>query len=94
MAAFGIVLGLHETIMRSAIADLTPFQKRGTSYGVFNASYGLALLAGAALMGWLYDRGLTLVISALALASEVVALVVFYKLFQMSRNVSGSIETR
>lgn len=94
MAAFGIVLGLHETIMRSAIADLTPFQKRGTSYGVFNASYGLALLAGAALMGWLYDRGLTLVISALALASEVVALVVFYKLLQMSRNVSGSIETR
>ena len=36
MIIFGIIMGTHETIMRSAIADITPFDKRGTGYGVFN----------------------------------------------------------
>ena len=48
-----------KAVMRSAIADITPFYKRGTSYGIFNTGYGLALLLGSALMGWLYDRGQT-----------------------------------
>lgn len=56
MVLFGMILGTHETVMRSAIADMTPFDKRGTGYGLFNTSYGLALLAGSALMGLLYDR--------------------------------------
>lgn len=30
MIFFGIVLGTYETVMRSAIADITPFHKRGT----------------------------------------------------------------
>ncbi|NCC75113.1 MAG: MFS transporter [Clostridia bacterium] len=94
LMAFGIILGLHETIMRSAIADLTPFHKRGTSYGVFNASYGLALLAGAALMGWLYDRNWTSGIVGLTLASEIIALLIFFKLMQASRRTLGSTEMR
>jgi len=94
MVVFGIMLGLHETIMRSGVADLTPFHKRGTSYGVFNACYGLALLAGAALMGWLYDQNLNIAIAALTVASEIVALAIFYKMIQMSRGLAGSTETR
>lgn len=80
MLFFGMILGLHETIMRSAISDLTPFHKRGTSYGLFNAGYGLALLAGAALMGWFYDLGRLDWILGFVLASEVVALAFFMKL--------------
>lgn len=38
-------MGTHETIMKSAIGDLVPFSKRGSGYGVFNTSYGLALFA-------------------------------------------------
>ena len=34
MIVFGIIMGVHETIMRSAIADIVPFYKRGTGYGV------------------------------------------------------------
>ena len=37
MMIFGIVMGTHETIMRSAISDISPYYKRGTSYGIFNA---------------------------------------------------------
>lgn len=80
MAFFGGILGLHETIMRSAIADMTPYHKRGTSYGIFNAGYGLALLGGAALIGWFYDLGRTDWIIAVVVISEVAAMAVFYKL--------------
>ncbi|SCZ78588.1 MFS transporter [Acidaminobacter hydrogenoformans] len=80
MLIFGGILGLHETIMRSAIADMTPYNKRGTGYGIFNAGYGLALLGGAALMGWFYDLGRTDWIVTLAITAELVAMVVFFKL--------------
>lgn len=45
---WGIVMGTHETIMKSAIADITPMKKRGTGYGVFNSAYGLAWAIGLA----------------------------------------------
>ena len=80
MLIFGGILGLHETIMRSAIADMTPYNKRGTGYGIFNAGYGLALLGGAALMGWFYDLGRPDWIIAVVIISEVAAMAVFYKL--------------
>lgn len=59
---WGVVMGIHETIMKSAIADLTPLKKRGTGYGIFNTSYGLAVFAGSAFMGLLYDYSIPLLI--------------------------------
>ncbi len=85
---WGIVMGIHETIMRSAIADITPLSKRGTGYGFFNTSYGLAVFLGSALLGFLYDRSLFLVISAIILI-ECLALVIF---FFMKRNISTKFE--
>jgi MFS family permease len=52
---WGIVMGAHETIMKAAIADITPMKKRGTGYGIFNFTYGIAMLLGAYLTGLLYD---------------------------------------
>jgi predicted MFS family arabinose efflux permease len=51
---WGIVMGVQETIMRAAIADMTPIESRGTAYGIFNSAYGLAWFAGTSLMGVLY----------------------------------------
>ncbi len=85
MALFGVVMGAHETVMRSAIADITPFSKRGTGYGVFNAGYGLALMAGSALMGWLYDRNATGTIFAVACGVEAVAAILFFGMNRMAR---------
>jgi two-component sensor histidine kinase len=59
-----------------AIADITPMKKRGTGYGIFNTAYGLAVFAGSAAMGLLYDLSLTWLIG-LGMAMELVALVVF-----------------
>lgn len=83
MAVFGVVMGTHETVMRSAIADITPFHKRGTSYGVFNTAYGLALFGGAALMGWLYDLEQTGVIMAFAAVAEAVAMLLYVRMHRM-----------
>ena len=75
-AVWGLVMGTHETIMKSAIADITPLKKRGTGYGIFNTAYGLGIFVGSASMGLLYDLSLAWVM-ALAVAAEAAALVVF-----------------
>lgn len=76
---WGIVMAAHETIMRSAIADLTPLKKRGTGYGIFNTAYGVAAFAGSFAMGLLYERSIaTLIIAASAL--QVIALGIFFVL--------------
>lgn len=80
-AVWGVVMGAHETIMKSAIADITPMKRRGTGYGIFNTAYGLALFAGSAGMGLLYDVSLGLVV-ALSVAIEVAALGVFVLLWR------------
>lgn len=74
---WGGVMGCHETIMKSAIADLTPLAKRGTGYGIFNAAYGLAIFIGSALTGLLYEYSISAVIM-INIFIEIVALPVFF----------------
>ncbi|MBI4706505.1 MAG: MFS transporter [Candidatus Omnitrophica bacterium] len=74
---WGIVMGIQETIMRSAIADITSLNKRGTGYGIFNTAYGLAVFLGSFLLGFLYDRSVAFIILAVILI-ESAALVVFF----------------
>ena len=74
---WGVVMGIHETIMKSAIADLTPMKKRGTGYGIFNTAYGLAMFVGSAAMGLLYDHSIAAVI-AVAIALQIFSIPVFF----------------
>lgn len=59
---WGIVLGIHETIMRAALADLTPPQTRGSVYGIFNTVYGVACLIGGWLLGLMYQSAASWII--------------------------------
>ena len=52
----GIGMGAQESIVRAAVAQMAPAERRGTAYGIFNAIYGVAWFAGSALLGVLYDR--------------------------------------
>jgi MFS family permease len=52
---WGMVMGIQETIMRAAIADLTPVARRGFAYGVFNTALGAGWFLGAPLMGLFYE---------------------------------------
>lgn len=55
---WGIGMGAQESIMRAAIAAMTPKDRRGTAYGLFNLGFGVCWFAGSALMGVLYDLSL------------------------------------
>lgn len=76
---WGIVMGAHETIMKSAIADITSIHKRATGYGLFNVCYGAALFAGSTLCGVLYDFSIPLLMFTLA-GLQIVSLPVFFVL--------------
>ncbi len=70
---WGAVMGIHETVMRAALADLTPLSHRGRAYGIFNSIYGAGWFLGSTLMGLLYDQSITLLI-IFAVACEAAAI--------------------
>ncbi len=74
---WGIVMGIHETIMRSAIADITSLAKRGTGYGIFNTAYGLAMFFGSIILGFSYDKSMSLVILTI-IVIELLAFIPFF----------------
>lgn len=76
---WGGVMGIHETIMRAAIADFSPVDRRGFAYGVFNTAYGVSWLVGGALMGLLYETSLNYLI-AFAVLAEAVSIAVLLRL--------------
>jgi MFS family permease len=57
-AIWGAAMGVHESTLRAAVADLVPRWKRGTGYGTFTAIYGLAWLAGGTIIGALYSQSI------------------------------------
>lgn len=82
-ALWGAVLGMQESTLRAAVADLVD-TRRATAYGIFNAAYGSALLAGGALLGLLYERSLPLLL-AYVVATQVAAAAVLARLRPRAR---------
>ncbi|MCX7698905.1 MAG: MFS transporter, partial [Candidatus Goldbacteria bacterium] len=72
----GVVMGAQETIMKAAIADITPIKKRGTGYGIFNFSFGLAMLIGSYLAGLLYDISVNYLIWFIVIL-QIIAIILF-----------------
>jgi len=58
VALWGVALGAQESVMRAAVVQLAPADRRGAAYGVFNAGFGLSWFVGSAMLGWLYDVSL------------------------------------
>jgi hypothetical protein len=71
-AVWGAAMGIHESTMRAAVADLVPASRRGTGYGTFTALYGLAWFGGGAAIGALYGASIgaatTFIVALQALA--------------------------
>ncbi len=55
---WGAAMGVQESTMRAAVAELAPTGRRGSAYGIFTACYGLAWLAGSVLIGLLYEQSI------------------------------------
>ncbi len=56
MVVWGIGMGAQESVMRAAVADLVPGNRRASAYGIFQTGYGLFWFFGSVLMGLLYDH--------------------------------------
>jgi MFS family permease len=88
VALWGGIMGIQETIMRAAIADLTPRRRRGVAYGVFNTAYGGAWFAGGLVIGILYEHSISWVI-CFAVAMQVLALAFIPLLYRRSGHTSA-----
>lgn len=55
MGIYGVYYGLTEGVARALVADLVPAEKRGTAYGVYHASIGLAALPASLVAGILWQ---------------------------------------
>jgi MFS family permease len=62
--------------MRAAIADLTPIERRGFAYGIFNTAYGASWFLGSALMGLLYGLSIKYLI-LFAVVMELISIPLF-----------------
>jgi MFS family permease len=76
MALWGIGMGAQESIMRAAIAEMVPANRRGSAYGVFNTAYGVFWFLGSAIMGWLYDFSVPMLI-AFSLGAQLASVPLF-----------------
>ena len=85
---WGAAFGMHESTTRAAVTDLVPAGRRGTGYGTFTAVYGLAWLAGSAIIGALYETSRTQ-LHVFVLATQAAALVAFLPM-ALSRRVASS----
>lgn len=54
---WGASLGIQESTMRAAVADMVPGCKRATSYGMFSVFMGVGSFVGAGVTGALYAHG-------------------------------------
>jgi MFS family permease len=78
---WGAALGIHESTLRAAVADLVPAARRATGYGLFTAIYGIAWLAGSTIMGALYSASLP-ALTIFTVGAQLAALIAFVPLLK------------
>jgi MFS family permease len=55
ISLWGLHMGITQGLLARMVADTAPAELRGTAYGFFNLSSGLAMLAASVLAGLLWD---------------------------------------
>ena len=83
MVLWGIGMGSQESIIKAALAEMVPRDRRATGYGIFNTGFGLFWFLGSALMGLLYEFSL----GALVAFSVMVQLLAIPFFLAVSRQV-------
>jgi MFS family permease len=76
---WGVGMGVHESVMAAAVAEMVPSARIASAYGLFNLLYGVAWFVGSALMGVLYDVSVPALV-IFSVAVELAAIPVFIRL--------------
>jgi MFS family permease len=53
---WGIGMGAQESVMRAVIGSMAPPERRGTAFGLFHTTFGVAWFVGSTLLGMIYDH--------------------------------------
>jgi MFS family permease len=57
--AYGLVLGMQESIYRAAVTDMVPLGRRGSAYGFFNVILGVGTFIAGAAFGYMLDNSIS-----------------------------------
>lgn len=79
MALWGVGMGAQESIMRAAIGNIVPPERRSTAYGVFNTAYGIFWFLGSLLIGILYDISIPALV-IFSVTAQIASVPIFYSL--------------
>ncbi|MBM4275454.1 MAG: MFS transporter [Deltaproteobacteria bacterium] len=79
MVFWGIGMGAQESIIKAALAEMVPKDRRATGYGIFNTGFGLFWFLGSALMGILYDISIGYLI-AFSVLAQLAAIPLFFRI--------------
>jgi MFS family permease len=88
MALWGVGIGVQESIVRAAVADLVPSARRAGAYGVFDTGFGIFWFCGSALMGLLYDSSIAARV-AFSVTAQLAALPLLFVVAARSRRARG-----
>jgi MFS family permease len=88
MVLWGIGMGAQESIIKAALAEMVPRDRRATGYGLFNTGFGLCWFLGSALMGWLYELSLAWLI-AFSVIIQLLAIPIFFGVSRDLRRMTG-----
>jgi len=81
VSLWGFVMGIHETVLKSAVAYIVPKERRAGAFGVFHTIYGVSWFLGSAVFGFLYELSVYYLL-AFALISQILA---FFVLIRMRK---------
>jgi MFS family permease len=76
IALWGVGEGAMGSILRGAVAELVPPDRRGFGFGIFSTTFGIMWFLGSAATGMLYGLNLPLMISV-SFAAQFVAVAIF-----------------
>ncbi len=62
MVLWGLGMGAQDSLLKSVVAGITPTDRRGTAFGIFDTGFGLAWFLGSLVMGLLYAYSIEAVV--------------------------------
>jgi MFS family permease len=62
MILWGIGMGAQDSALKALLAAISPRERRGAAFGVFDTGFGIAWFVGSVAMGFLYEHSLLMVV--------------------------------
>lgn len=78
MALWGISVGTQESILKAAVGDRVPQERRARAFGLFHTIYGSAWLLGSLALGAFYDAWGPLPLAVFSVAAQGVGAALFW----------------